>query len=113
MTTAAHADVSIISQSPTFKTENLYETVQVCTPGTQGNGFDLGSAIIGGAIGNNLEGESGGGAAGAIIGGLLGGASTPEKWHTERRVSGTRQIHTGYSILLDVDGRTQRITVSR
>ena len=48
-------------------------TVQVCT---QGNGKSdlsnlLEGAIIGGAIGNNIPGEDGGGAMGAIIGGLL------------------------------------------
>ena len=48
-------------------------SVQVCT---QGNGKSdltnlLEGAIIGGAIGNNIPGEDGGGAMGAIIGGLL------------------------------------------
>ena len=48
-------------------------SVQVCT---QGNGKSdlenlLEGAIIGGAIGNNVPGEDGGGAMGAIIGGLL------------------------------------------
>ena len=48
-------------------------TVQVCT---EGNGKSditnlLEGAIIGGAIGNNIPGEDGGGAMGAIIGGLL------------------------------------------
>ena len=48
-------------------------TVQVCT---QGNGKSdlsnlLEGAIIGGAIGNNIPGEDGGGAMGTIIGGLL------------------------------------------
>ena len=48
-------------------------SVQVCT---EGNGKSdltnlLEGAIIGGAIGNNIPGEDGGGAMGAIIGGLL------------------------------------------
>ena len=48
-------------------------SVQVCT---QGNGKSdlenlLEGAIIGGAIGNNVPGEDGGGGMGAIIGGLL------------------------------------------
>ena len=48
-------------------------TVQVCT---EGNGKSditnlLEGAIIGGAIGNNIPGENGGGAMGAIIGGIL------------------------------------------
>jgi len=48
-------------------------SVQICT---EGNGKSditnlLEGAIIGGAIGNNIPGENGGGAMGAIIGGLL------------------------------------------
>ena len=48
-------------------------TVQVCT---EGNGKDditnfLEGAIVGGAIGNNIPGEKGGGALGAFLGGVL------------------------------------------
>ena len=48
-------------------------SVQVCT---EGNGKDditnfLEGAIVGGAIGNNIPGEKGGGALGAFLGGVL------------------------------------------
>ena len=48
-------------------------TVEVCTKGNGQSDLSnfLSGAIIGGAIGNNIPGEKGGGAIGAIIGGAL------------------------------------------
>ena len=48
-------------------------SVQICTEGNGKSDLSnlLEGAIIGGAIGNNIPGENGGGAMGAIIGGLL------------------------------------------
>ena len=48
-------------------------TVEVCTEGNGKSDIDnfITGAIIGGAIGNNIPGEKGGGALGAILGGAL------------------------------------------
>ena len=64
-------------------------SVEVCTQGNGKTDFQnlLEGAIIGGAIGNNIPGEDGGGAAGAIIGGLL---------NTERNKSPQCRTETRY-----------------
>ena len=73
-------------------------TVQVCT---QGNGKSdlsnlLEGAIIGGAIGNNIPGEDGGGAMGAIIGGLLNSENNKgQQCRTETRYD--EEYQTVYS----------------
>ena len=73
-------------------------SVQVCT---QGNGKSdltnlLEGAIIGGAIGNNIPGENGGGAMGAIIGGLLNSENNKgQQCRTETRYD--EEYQSGYS----------------
>ena len=64
-------------------------SVQVCT---EGNGKDditnfLEGAIIGGAIGNNIPGEKGGGALGAFLGGVL---------NTEKNKGNQCRVETRY-----------------
>ena len=113
MSTAANAGVVLIGQSPIYHNEKVYETVEVCTQGTDPSERDiLSGAFWGGVIGNNTgDGDA---AAGAAIGALLGALSGEEaKCHTERRVVGSRQVLTGYSITLDVDGTVRTLTVNK
>lgn len=67
----AYAEV-VQDHYKTVVIQNPY-TVEVCAQGNGKSDFQnlLEGAIVGGAIGNNIPGEDGGGAAGAIIGGLL------------------------------------------
>ena len=95
----AHAGtVSIVSETPMYKTERLYENVEVCTD--RGDNV-LPGLILGGIVGNNTG--NGSSAEGALVGGLLGALSSGESCKIERRQSGTRQIytHTRYEILLN------------
>jgi len=92
-TTTRMMDATVLSVEDIYETQQRQIPRESCTVvevpvyGAQGgNGaFDIGSAIIGGIIGNNMKGEDGGGAAGAIIGGLLGA-----------EVKKQNQVITGY-----------------
>ena len=84
-------------------------TVQVCT---QGNGKSdlsnlLEGAIIGGAIGNNIPGEDGGGAMGAIIGGLLNSENNKgQQCRTETRYDEEYQnVYSHSTVTFYHDGR--------
>lgn len=65
-------------------------TVEVCTEGNGKSDLDnfITGALIGGAIGNNVPGEKGGGALGAILGGAL---------NTERNKSPQCKTETRYT----------------
>jgi uncharacterized protein YcfJ len=80
---------TVVEANPVYQTQTTQVPTQTCQVidvpvygnGSQGNGgtlglnnnFDIGGAIIGGIIGNNVtKNVDNGGAAGAIIGGLLG-----------------------------------------
>lgn len=95
--TAAHAGVSIISEMPVYKTENIYETVEVCT---KGDDKTTEGAIIGGLLGS----ESGNAGIGAIIGGILGNEIGKETCKTERRVIGTTKSYIGKDVVVNIDG---------
>ena len=84
-------------------------TVQVCT---EGNGKSditnlLEGAIIGGAIGNNIPGENGGGAMGAIIGGILNSENNKgQQCRTETRYNEEYQnIYSHSTVTFYHDGR--------
>ena len=72
---------TVAQANPHTTIEDHYETrtvkiphsVEICTDGNGKSNLNnfLEGAIIGGAIGNNIPGEKGGGALGAIIGGAL------------------------------------------
>ena len=85
----AHGSAAVVKDHHKVVIESTPYSVEVCRDVVvekKSQGFDLGGALIGGIIGNNLPGEEGGGAAGALLGGLLGGQDTTES-HTERRCS--------------------------
>ena len=71
LSSSAYAEV-VQDHFKTVVVQNPY-TVEVCTNGNGQSDLSnfLTGALIGGAIGNNIPGEDGGGAMGAIIGGLL------------------------------------------
>ena len=79
-------------------------SVQVCT---EGNGKDditnfLEGAIVGGAIGNNIPGEKGGGALGAFLGGVLNtekNKTTGQVCRTETRYNERTQTMYSHSII--------------
>ena len=84
-------------------------TVQVFT---QGNGKSditnlLEGAIIGGAIGNNIPGENGGGAMGAIIGGILNSENNKgQQCRTETRYDEEYQnVYSHSTVTFYHDGR--------
>ena len=84
-------------------------TVQVCT---EGNGKSditnlLEGAIIGGAIGNNIPGENGGGAMGAIIGGILNSENNKgQQCRTETRYDEEYQnVYSHSTVTFYHDGR--------
>ena len=111
--TAAIADVSIIKSTPTFTSKPITETVKVVKPGQPSQGFDLGSAILGGIVGNNIGDNGDNTAAGAILGGILGGQGTEDVVTYETRTVGYEQIHTGYTLTLNVDGVIKTINISK
>ena len=95
---SANADVRIISQTPVYVTENVYETVEVCT---KGDDKTTEGAIVGGIIGSQ-DGNAG---LGAIIGAIIGDAIGEETCTTEKRIQGTTQVLTGYNVMMNVDGK--------
>ena len=96
VSTVANA-ASIVSETNVYRTENIYETVEVCT---KGDDKTTEGAIIGGLIGSQ-EGEAG---IGAIIGAIIGNEIGEETCTTERRVIGTQQVYIGKDIIINVDG---------
>ena len=68
----AIAAVAVVDHYKNVIVQNPY-SVQVCTEGNGKSDLNnfLEGAIIGGAIGNNIPGEKGGGALGAFLGGVL------------------------------------------
>ena len=88
--------IRIVSATPMYTTEKIFEEVEVCT---KGDDKTTEGAIVGGLIGSQ-DGNAG---LGAIIGAIIGDQIGEEKCHTEKRVVGTRQIylHTEYVIELN------------
>jgi len=92
-------------------------TVEVCT---QGNGKSkisnfLEGAIIGGIIGNNIPGESGGGALGAIVGGALNAESNDSpQCRTETRYEEERKtIYSHSTINFYHDGKSYTLKFNK
>ena len=92
-------------------------SVEVCT---QGNGQSdlsnfLSGALIGGAIGNNIPGEKGGGAIGAIIGGALnaeknkGNICKMETRYNEEQ----RTIYSHSTITFDYEGKQYTLSFKK
>lgn len=88
-------------------------SVQVCT---QGNGQTdlknfLEGAIIGGAIGNNIPGENGGGALGAFLGGVLNTEQNKgNQCRTETRYEEElKEMYSHSTVTFTHDGRTYTV----
>ena len=112
-TTSAIADVILVKSDPIFTQKPITETVQVVKKGQPSQGFDLGSAIIGGIIGNNIGDAGDNTAAGAILGGFIGGQGTKDEVVTETRIVGYEQVVTGYTLTLNVDGIIKTIRINK
>jgi len=93
-------------------------TVEVCMDtGGSGNGKSdipnfLEGAVIGGALGNNIKGEQGGGAIGAFLGGVLNternkGSAGPQ-CRTETRYEEQRQTIYSHSTVTFIHEGVQR-----
>lgn len=77
-------------------------SVQICNEGNGKTEIEnlLEGAIVGGAIGNNLPGEDGGGAIGAIIGGILNSERNKgTRCHTEIRYQNEYVTQYSYSTI--------------
>ena len=109
---SAFADVVLVKSEPIFTSKPITETVQVVKK-VKKQGFDLGGAIIGGIIGNNIGKAGKNTGAGAVLGGLIGGQGTEDKIVNETRIVGYEQIVTGYTLTLNVDGVTKMIRISK
>ena len=93
-------------------------TVEVCMDtGGGGNGKSeiqnfLEGAVIGGALGNNIKGEQGGGAIGAFLGGVLNTernkGSTGPRCKTETRYEEQRQTIYSHSTVTFMHEGVQR-----
>ena len=96
---------TVVEANPVYQTQTTQVPTQTCQMvqvpvygnGNQGNGgtlglnnnFDIGGAIIGGILGNNVtKNVENGGAAGAIIGGLMGSQMNKNK---NQQIVGYRQ----------------------
>lgn len=95
--TTAHAGVVLTSQAPLFQTQDVYETVEVCT---KGDDKTTEGAIVGGLLGS----ESGNAGLGALLGAIIGNEVGEETCTTEKRKVGERQVLVGYNIVLVIDG---------
>ena len=97
----------------------VYGNAQQSNGGTLGlnNNIDIGGAIIGGIIGNNLtKGVENGGAAGALLGGLLGSQRNKQAqsnqivgYRQEQRcatsyTAQTQEVVTGYEVAFEANG---------
>ena len=111
-TTSAIADVILVKSEPIYTSKPITEQVQVVKKGRT-QGFDLGGAILGGIIGNNIGKAGKNTGAGAVIGGLIGGQGTEDRIVTETRIVGYEQVVTGYTLTLDVDGVTKVIRINK
>ena len=96
-------------------------TVEVCSQGG-GNGKSelqnfLEGAIIGGAIGNNIPGENGGGAMGAFIGGILNNENNKNSGpvcRTETRYNEQRQrVYSHSTITFTYNGRQHTLRFNK
>ena len=88
-------------------------TVQVCT---EGNGQDdlthfLEGAIVGGAIGNNIPGEKGGGALGAFLGGVLNAEKNKgPQCRTETRYEEEyKEVYSHSVVMFTYEGRVYKV----
>lgn len=130
-TTTRMMDATVLSVEDIYESKRRSIPRETCTVvevpvyGKQGgNGaFDLGGAIIGGLIGNNIKGEDGGGAAGAIIGGLLGAEAKKQ----QQVITGYRKVNqcttqydivtedilTGYKVTYEIFGITGQTFTTR
>ena len=95
--TAAQAAVTVVSETNVYRTETIYETVEVCT---KGDDKTTEGAILGGLIGSQ-DGNAG---VGAIIGAIIGDAIGEETCTTERRAVGTAQHYAGKDVVVEIDG---------
>ena len=104
--TSAYAkdSITIVSKTPIYKTETIYETVEVCED--RGDNV-LPGVIIGGILGNNSNGGSA--AEGAILGGILGGLVSGESCKTERRAVGTTQVYVHTEYVISINGVTHKV----
>tara|TARA_B100001287_G_scaffold42930_1_gene32009 strand:- start:1371 stop:1772 length:402 start_codon:yes stop_codon:yes gene_type:complete len=96
-------------------------SVEVCSH-AGGNGKSelqnfLEGAIIGGAIGNNIPGESGGGAMGAFIGGILNNENNKNsgpRCRTETRYNEQRQrVYSHSTITFTHNGRQHTLRFNK
>ena len=103
---SAYADsIYVVSKTPVYKTETIYETVEVCED--RGDNV-LGGALLGGLIGNNSG--DGNAAEGAILGGILGGLVSGESCRTERRAVGTTQVYVHTEYVISLNGMRYTLT---
>ena len=100
--TAAQAAVVVLSEVPVYRTDNVYETVEVCT---KGDDKTTEGAIVGGLLGS----ESGNAGLGAIIGAIIGDSIGEEKCTTERRVVGSTKTYIGKDVMIEIDGVTYTV----
>ena len=107
ISTSAIADVKLLKAEKIFTSKPITETVHVCK--RTGDDKTTEGALLGGLIGSN----NGNALGGAIIGGILGDLVGQEKCQNETRVIGHEQIHTGYTITLDVDGVEKKFRISK
>lgn len=84
-------------------------TVEVCTNGNGQSDLSnfLSGALIGGAIGNNVPGENGGGAIGAIIGGALNAESNkgPQCRNETRYEEEQKSVYSHSTVTFEHNGR--------
>ena len=95
--TWAKDTVHIVSATPMYTTEKIFEEVEVCT---KGDDKTTEGAIVGGLLGAQ-EGKAG---IGAILGAIIGDQIGEEKCHTEKRVVGTRQIYSHTVYVIELNG---------
>ena len=107
LTTAALAETT----QDHFKTvvvQNPY-TVEVCTNGNNKSEIQnfLEGAIVGGAIGNNIPGEKGGGALGAILGGAMNTESNkgPQCRRETRYDEEYQEVYSHSTVTFNHNGR--------
>ena len=117
------ATIMVMAATPAFATnvQDHYKQVivqkpyniQVCT---QGNGKSdlsnfLEGAIIGGAIGNNIPGENGGGAIGAFLGGVLNTEQNKgNQCRTETRYEEEyKEMYSHSTVTFTHEGRTYTV----
>jgi outer membrane lipoprotein SlyB len=97
--------------------KKIPETVEICSKGNGKTDFEnfITGGIIGGAIGNNLPGEKGGGAIGAIIGGALNaernkGMTCRTETHYKKNME---TIYSHSTIKFNYNGRSYSVSFKK